>query len=291
MFFKFIDTCLKFYGLDPCHYFSCPGLSLDVMLKMTGVRLENIVDIDMYSFIEKGLRRGFSYIAKRYSKSNNKYMKNYDHKKPSKFITHIDMNDLYDWTMSGNLHYGGFKRLENVDNLDVHSISKKRLIGYILEVDFEHPDELHALHNDYPLAPEKLAITYDMLSDYCKKIADDYEIKLGDVRKLIPNLGNKTNYVLHYRNLQLYLSLGMKLTKIHRVLKFKQSDWMKKYIDFNTEKSTNAANSFEKDFLKLMINSVYGKPMENLRKRINVRLVNNEKDFLKYTSRPTHINH
>ena len=97
--------------------------------------------------------------------------------------------------------------------------------------------------------------------------------------------------VLHYRNLQLYLSLGMKLTKIHKVQKFKQSDWMKKYIDFNTEQRMNAANSFEKDFFKLMINSVYGKIMENLRKRINVRLVNSEKYFLKYTSRPTHITH
>ena len=177
------------------------------MLKMTGVKLETIFDNDMYLFIEKGLRAGVSYIAKRYSKSNNKYMKNYDHKKPSTFITYIDMNDLYGWTMSGNFPYGGFKRLENVDNLDVNSISEKRPIGYIIEVDLEHPDELHALHNDYPLAPEKLAITYDMLSDYCKKIADEYEIKLGDVRKLIPNLGSKTNYVLHYRNLQLYLSL------------------------------------------------------------------------------------
>ena len=130
-----------------------------------------------------------------------------------------------------------------------------------------------------------------MLSDYCKKIADEYEIKVGDVKKLIPNLGNKTNYVVHYRNLQLYLSLGMKLTKIHRVSKFKQSDWMKKYIDFNTEKRTNAANSFEKDFFKLMINSAYSKTMENLRKRIDFRLVNNDKDFLKYTSRPTHITH
>ena len=135
------------------------------------------------------------------------------------------------------------------------------------------------MHNDHPLAPEKLAITYDIFSDYCKKIADSYQMKVGDVEKLIPNLGNKTNYVLYYKNLYLYLSLGMKLTKTRRELKLKQSDWMKKYIDFNTEKRTNAANSFEKDFFKLMINSVYGKTMENLRKRINIRLVNNEKDF------------
>ena len=159
-------------------------------------------------------------------------MKNYDPKKPSKFITYLDMNNLYGWAMSGYLPYGGFKWLKNVDNFDVNSISGKSPIGDILEVDLEYPDELHVLHNYYPLAPEKLAIPYDMLSDYCKKIADEYEIKVGDVKKLIPNLGNKTNYVVHYRNLQLYLSLGMKLTKIHKVLKFKQSDWMKKY-NFN----------------------------------------------------------
>ena len=97
-----------------------------------------------------------------------------------------------------------------------------------------------------------------------KNIGDKYKIKVGDVKNLIQNLGSKTNYVLHYRDLQLYLSLGMKLTKIQRVLKFKQCDWMKIYIDFNTEKRKNAANSFEKDFLKLMINTIYGKAMEKL---------------------------
>ena len=101
-----------------------------------------------------------------------------------------------------------------------------------------------------------------MLSKYCKRIVDKYEIKVDDIKILISNLGNKTNYVVHYRNLQLYLSLGMKLTKIHRILKFNQSDWMKKYTDFNTEKRMNAANDFEKDFFKLMINSVYGKMLD-----------------------------
>ena len=111
--------------------------------------------------------------------------------------------------------------VKNVDGFDINSISEKSPIGCFLEVDLEYPDELHSLHSDYLLAPEKLAIRYDMLSDYCKKIAEEYGIKVGYVKKLIPNLGNKTNSVLHYRDLQLYLSLGMKLTKIHRVLKFK----------------------------------------------------------------------
>ena len=112
------------------------------------------------------------------------------------------------------------------------SISEKGLIGYFFEVDFEYPDELHELQNGYPLASEKLAVSSDMLSNYCKKIGDNYEMKVGDVNKLKPNLGKKTNYVVHYRNLQLYLSLGMKLTKIYRVLKFKKSDWMKKIYRF-----------------------------------------------------------
>ena len=241
--------------------------------------------------MEKGLRGGISYIAKRYAKANNKYMNDYDPKKQSTFISYLDMNNLYGWAMSEYLLYEGFKCLKNVDEFDVMSVSEKSLIGYFLEVDLQYPDELHELHNDYPLAPEKLAVSSSMLSIYCKKIANKYEIKVADVKKLIPNLSNKTNYVVHYRNFRLYLSLGMKSTKIHRVLEYKQPDWMKKYIDFNTEKRRNAANDFEKDFFKLMINSVYGKTMENLQKRISVRLVNHAKDFLKYTSMPTYITH
>ena len=169
---------LKSYNLDPCYYFSSPGLGWDAMLKMTGVRSEKIIDTDMYLFIEKGLRGGISCIAKRYAKANNKYMKDYDPTKPSKFIEYLDMNNLYGWAMSGYLPYGGFKQLKNVDNLDVNSVSEDSPKGYILEVELEYPDELHVLYNDYPLAPEKLAILYDMLSEFFKKVADDYGIKV-----------------------------------------------------------------------------------------------------------------
>ena len=129
--------CLKFYGLDPCHYFSSPGLSWDAMLKMTGVKLEKISDIDKYLFIEKGLRGGISYIAKRYAKANNKYMNDYDSKKPSKFITYLDMNNLYGWGLSEYLPYSEFKWLKNVDRFDVNSISEKSLVEYFLEVDLD----------------------------------------------------------------------------------------------------------------------------------------------------------
>ena len=175
-------------------------------------------------------------------------MNDYDPQKQSTFISYIDMNNLYGWAIGKYLPYEGFKWLKNVDEFDVMSINEKSPIGHLLEVNLEYPDKLHELHNDYALAPEELAVSSDMLSKYCKKIADKYKIKVGDVKKLIQNLGNKTNYVVHYNNFQLYLSLGMKLTKIHRVLKSKRSDWMKKYFDFNTEKRMNAANDFEKDF-------------------------------------------
>ena len=207
--------------------------------------LEKISNTGKCLFIEKWLNRVISFIAKRYAKAKNKYIKNYNPKKSSKFIIYLDLNNLYGWSMSEYLPYEGFKWLRNVDGFDMMLIGKESKTGYILEVDLEYPDELYELHSDYPLVSEKLAIPYEMLSDYCKKVADKYEIKVGNVKKLIPNLGNKTNYVLHYRDLQLYLSLRMELTKIPRVIKFKQSDWMKKNIDFNTEKRKNAANSFE----------------------------------------------
>ena len=162
--------------------------------------------------------------------------------------------------------------------------------GYIPEVDLEHPEKLHDIYNDYPLAPEKINIPKEWLSDYCLKIPNAHNITTGTVTKLVPNLMNKNNYVIHYRNLQQCLELGMKLKKIHRILKFKQKDWMKPYIDFNTKKRKDATNEADKNHFKLLNNAVYGKTMENMRKRIKIRVVKNAKDFIKYTSRPTCVN-
>ena len=291
VFENFRKTCLQYYKLDPCHYFSSPGLSWDAMLKMTDIKLELMVDIDMFQFIEKGMRGGVSYIANRYGKANNKHMKNYDEKAPSKYIMYLDANNLYGWAMSQYLPTGNFKWLSQnqIEKTNLGKYTENSKKGLILEVDLEYPQELHDLHNDYPLGPEKKKVDKDMLSDYCKKIADKFNISSGLVHKLIPTLNDKEKYILHYRNLQLYLSLGLKLKKIQRVLQFDQSPWLKQYIDFNTQKRTNAKNSFEKDFFKLMNNSVFGKTMENIRKRVDVRLVTSKEKLLKLASKPTYV--
>ena len=134
-----------------------------------------------------------------------------------------------------------------------------------------------------------IEISSDMLSKYCSDIADKYGIKFGGVKKLVPHLRYRVKYVVHYRNLQYYLSLGMKLKKIHRILKFKQSNWLKEYIEFNTEKRMEATDEFNKSFFNLLINCIYGKCMENVKKRINVKIINNSKDYLRCVSKPNFV--
>ena len=153
-----------------------------------------------------------------------------------------------------------FYWVKNIHKIEqrLMNIKNNSSTGYVLEVDLEYPQELHDIHNDYPLAPEKINIPKEWLSDYCLKIASVHNITTGTVKKLVPNLMNKNNYVIHYRNLQQCLELGMKLKKIHRVLKFKQKDWMKPYIDFYTQKRKEATNEVDKNHFKLLNNDVHG---------------------------------
>ena len=210
-------------------------------------------------------------------------MKTYDEK--------VTSNNLYGWAMSQFLPTGGFRWLteKQIDQIDLAKYIEDSNKGLILEVDLEYPEELHDLHNDYPLGSEKVKVTQEMLSPYCREIAAKFKISTGLVHKLIPRLSEKKKYVLHYRNLQLYTDLGLKVTKVHRVLEFDQSLWLKEYIDFNTRKRADAQNSFEKDFFKLMNNSVFGKTMENIRKRVDVRLITDEKKLLKMAAKPAYV--
>ena len=261
VFEEFRKVCLENYELDPAWYFTSPGLAWDEALKKTKVKLELLTDIDMLQMIEKGTRGGVSMISNRLGKANNKYMgKDFDPEKPSKFIIYLDANNLYGWAMCEPLPTGDFswanpKEFENWRNFSC-----------LLEVDLEYPKELHDLHNDLPLAPERIIV--------------------NNVEKLISNLNDKDKYVIHHRNLKRYLEMGLKLKKIHRIIKFKEEAWLKPYIDLNRKLRAEAKNEFEKDFFKLMNNSVFGKTMENIRKRVDIKLVNKRKSALRFASKP-----
>ena len=193
VFENFRKTCIQYYKLDPCHYFTSPGLSWDSMLKMTNIKLELMTDINMFQFIEKGMRGGISYIANRYGKANNKYMKEHDKNIPSKYIMYLDANNLYGWAMSQYLPTGCFKWMteKQINKIDLTKYEENSGKGIILEVDLEYPKELHDLHNDYPLGAEKVKVSNNMLSDYCKMIASKFNISSGLVHKLIPTLNKK----------------------------------------------------------------------------------------------------
>ena len=292
VFENFRTMCLEYYRLDPTHYITLPGFAWDALLLMTGTKLDVVHDYDMYLMIERGIRGGISSIMHRHSKANNKYMDNYDQDLVSKYIMYLDANNLYGWSMIQHLPVGNYK-FEEVDRFDsgfISYLSDESKVGYILDVDLEYPDELHKLHNDYPLAPENITVTEDMISPHSKKILGIIGSKHMKGNKLIPNLNNKKNYVVHYRNLKLYLSLGLKLTKVNKVISFDQKPWMKSYIDFNTNKRKVAKEDFEKDLFKLMNNAVFGKTMENVRNRIRFELVNDEKRLKKLINDPTFDN-
>ena len=200
-------------------------------------------------------------ISNRYGKSNNKYICNkFVASEPSKYITYLDANNLYGWRMSKPLPTHGFEWMK------MSELESWELYPCILEVNLEYPRSLHDLQSDYPLAPER--------------------VEVKKVEKLIPNLRDKKKYVIHYENLKQYLSLGLKLTKNHRGIKFKESQFLKKYITLNTKLRTAAKIDFEKDFFKLMNNSVFGKTMENIRKRVDIKLVTNKEKGEKLSAKP-----
>ena len=211
IFEKFRNNSLKNYGLCPSHYVSAPAMSWDAMLNMTKIKLDLISDPDMYIFSGKGMRVGVSYISDRSSKINNKHFKSYD----SKPELHLDANNLYGYAMCKFLPTSGFKWIDPKE-FELNKYSSNSSKGCVLEVDLEYPKELRELHNDYPLAPDKIEIKREMLLDYQLKMADLYNISICNVKKLVPNFFDKEKYMIHYEHFQLYLRLELKLKKYIR---------------------------------------------------------------------------
>lgn len=258
VFENFRSTCYDIYGLDPAHYYTAPGLSFDAMLKYTKVEIELLTDIDMLLFIERGIRGGISQCSKRYVKANNKYMNggSYDSTKESNFIMYFDANNLYGHSMSQYLPWNNFRWC--TFNFTAHTIMQlhdQSCDGYIFEVDLEYPKGLHDLHRDYPMCAEKRTVPGG-----------------SEHMKLLLTLLEKERYVVHYRMLKLALQQGLLLKRVYRVLQFEQRAWLKPYIDLNTEMRKRATNDFEKNFFKLMINTIFGKTMEDMRGRTIIKL-------------------
>lgn len=319
IFEAFRTTCLREYKLDPVNYYTLPGYSWDCCLKKSEVKLEPFVEgqYDMLLFTEKCIRGGISMIPNRYGKAHNRYTEEkieLNKKEEEKYLVYLDANALYSGAMCQYLPYGGYKWVTGEDKMNkmlkdikLGKMHETSPIGCMLEVDLEYPDELHNLHNDYPCAPESVVIDNTMLSPYAiglkfeiaklqkarHKIKEtgDYKdpgaghydgitIDNNKVPKLVCRLTNKKKYVVHYRTLKVYMDLGLKVTKVHRILSFKQAPWMKSFMEMNINLRKAAKNEFEKALFKLINNATFGKTMENVRKRKTVDLII-DKEILK----------
>ena len=288
VFQKFSYFAYKTYNLDPRHSYTLPGFSWQAMLKMTKIELELISDLDIYLFLMDNIRGGTCQVNKKFVKADNIYTrKMYDESTTekvtkklktsdlNKFILYLDANNLYGHSMSKQLPYKNFKWSDDL-TLDPNSLQTG-----IYEVDIEISKELHEKFMDYPFAPEIKNIPENMLSEYQKYLNNKSNIKYNEKdKKLILDLLPKKNYKVYYKNLEYYLELGLKVTKVHRILTFDEKPFLKEYIDLNTELRKQSKNDLEKDLFKLMNNAIFGKSMENVFNRSNIKLINNNPEKL-----------
>ena len=275
------DVCQNFremcrdeaYNIEPLHKFTSPGVAFEASLKMTAVELELLTDEGMHLLFERGIRGGLCNASHRYACANNPLIpENYNEALLQTFIMLLDANNLYGHGMIQALPESGFRWMTKTEicNTDFTKVDADAKLGFVLEVDLDYPTELHDSHAEFPMAPELAAVTSDCLPVHLKHMAQE-----PTNIKLLTTLWNKHHYVVHYRLLQFYMRHGLKLRKIRRVIQFKQSKWLKKYINFNTEMRTKAITEFAKSFFKLMVSMHLYVPVfhySNLSKCKNVYL-------------------
>ena len=296
VFEAFRALAIREDGLDPSHYYTLPGLTLDSAFKMTRARIDLVQEQEQYEFIEKGIRGGCTFVNKHYLRVNAPEIdpSRYNPNLPRHEMLYIDANNLYGHALSAKLPYKDFAWLTDSEldalsqpgvlrNMDVEGD-----IGYLLEVDLTYPPEIHDMSRDFPFCPEKLKVNSNHLSDFMiGQLSDLGHNKVNTYEKLLLTQWDKPGYVVHFKMLKFYLRQGMQLGKIVRGLKFRQDFIFEKYISYNSNKRSLVKNSFEKDFYKLKNNALYGKTVENVRRRLNFKLVNNVETLLKYSSNPS----
>ena len=282
---EFRSLCYKTYGLDSAHYFTCSHLSGDAFLKICRADIELLTDRSHLEMVENMIRGGVSSVFdKRLFKANNRYLDDHNTGEYDTYGVLLDANNLYGGVMEKlPLPLNSFETVQNINLSKILETSNDSEEGYILEVDLHYPDKLHDGHEDFPLAPTKERIYYKSLGESQQELLE----KMGETRpfsqgkKLIQSLSDKKNYTVHYITLKLYVSLGMEVKKVHRVLKFKQTKWLKPYMELNTAKRKESRNKFEESFFKLMNNSCYGKTLESKRNRVSVHLIANSEALLR----------
>ena len=257
VFEKFIKVSVNEFGINPLYCVSLPGYTWQCGLNYTGINLQTLQDKDMILLLENNIRGGISSVM------GDRYIKSDKNKK----ILYIDANNLYGHSMSQYLPYDEIKFNNNVNLEDIINTPDDSDIGYFIELDLTYPKNIKEKTKNFPFAPMNKKINPNTLNDYMKEIKPD---NYTSTKKLICDWSDKKNYLIHYRMLKFYIRHGMIIDKVHNIISFKQSRWLEKYINFNTQKRNKAKNDFEKDFYKLLNNAFYGKTMENVRNRLKI---------------------
>jgi hypothetical protein len=288
VFERFRQKALQQDGMDPVHFVSLPGLSFLSAFKMTGETIELLQDLEMYNFFERGIRGGMTFVNKHVVRNE---IVTHNQAEFTQHLAYIDQNNLYASSLSKPLPYSKFSWVEDLTHFTrdyILSLDEDGEWGYTLEVNLGYPQHLHNKTADFPLAPETAFITEDMLSDFMfifhQTLNPNIPYKAS--RKLLLTQYNRQHYIVHFAVLKFYLSMGLILDKVHRVIKYKQKAWLKPYIDFNSQQRALSSNDFDKAFYKLKNNALFGKTMENVRKRIKYHLVTDETKFQKLAHSP-----
>ena len=298
VFETFRSNSLEEYQLDPAYYVSAPQLAWNALLKFINRPIPLITDPEMYRMIQPNIRGGICHASVRYARANNKFMGSlYDPTKPTSFIMEVDANNLYGWAMSQAMPDSDFEWLSDAECREmehrlINVVERNEIFGhnrgYIFEVDMDYPQELHERDDDYPMAPELITIEAQITGEKQHELRAQYfGAACPFTRKLVCSFLPKKHYVVLGDLLVFYLDRGMSLVNIHRAIRFSSSPYIAGYIANNTAKRQQYKHDdVKKSFYKLMNNAPYGKTIENVARRSDIRLLNDMEKARKLAEKP-----